>query len=94
MNLKFSLVTSSPLCVPLLVEISAGTSSEDIIPNTGVMKGVSSRACVPSDDSLADILARDGTFPEGGRDSEARMESPMFGGSEAVTKNKQEHEKF
>jgi len=52
---------------------------------------------VPPDWSAPDLLAPVGPFegilPEGGRESEVRMESPMFGGRDALKKKEEKKER-
>lgn len=83
-------VTPPSLSVLVLAELITGTSSLDINPITGVMNDVS--VCVLSEGHVTAILVPVGSFeavlPEGGREREARIGSPMLGGRDA-TKNKE-----
>lgn len=59
-------------------------------PITGVMNGVVSAGCCLDglEGNLLDSVdGFDAVLPDGGREREVRMESPMFGGREAVNNN-------
>lgn len=94
-NFKFSFVALSPLCVLLLLEIITGGEApvmHDGVPVTGAMRGLLSRVGVSCDGSRLDLLSPAGwseaTLPDGCKDREARMESPMLGGRDPVKKDK------
>lgn len=88
--------SGSASAVPLLLEDRTGTSLLDIVPKTGAIKG--DLSCMSCDGSVAYCGPSsgwlEGSLPEGGRDREVKMESPMLGGRDAVnSKQKKKDQK-